>query len=705
MPHWWRAIRRRRVSSPRAIDQARQLHAQYARLSDEELRTAGRRATALLDVIAVTAAVATRVLGLDMFDVQLWGALALAEGRIVEMQTGEGKTLAAVPAVAFFARAGKGVHVLTANDYLARRDAAWMGPVYEWLGLSVAALAQGLGGEERRAAYGADITYATANEVGFDYLRDRLALSVSEQVQRAFAAAVIDEADSILIDQARTPLVIAGGEAGGPDVAERAEPAVRRLTAGLHYCVERHGRDVVLTDPGIHAVEERLACPNLFEPEHLELLTAVQDALHAHALLHRDVDYVVKEGQVLSVDGLNGRIVPDRRWPAGLQTALEWKEAVRRKRRGRVLGSITLENLVALYPRVCGMTGTAATQTDEFREIYGLEVEVLPTHRPVVRIDHLDRLFATREEKEGAVVGEIRSVHESGRPVLVGTASVEESERLSRAIPDLPHHLLNARNEEAEAAIVAEAGQRGAVTVSTNMAGRGVDIRLGPGVAALGGLHVVGTQRHESRRIDNQLRGRAGRQGDPGSSRFFVAREDTLVTKYAAEEGPDGSLDLDRLQRVAEGESLDLRLFLKKYESTVEGQRRTIYEQRQDVLTGETPTGSERERRITLTAIDELWSHYLAAVEELRAGTVWVSMGGWDPLRDYLVKLEAMFAELQREIPEEVAWRLAQSDGSEEGSWDRGATWTYLTTDQPFGRMSERFIRGLVRKVTGRGRA
>ena len=680
------------------VDEVKRLRAEYDRLGNDDLKAASRSAVSLPEVVAMTAVVAARVLGQRMFDVQIQGALALADGRIAEMQTGEGKTLAAVPAVVWYARSGRGVHVLTANDYLARRDADWMGGIYSWFGLSVGVIQQVMEPADRRAAYGCDVTYATANEAGFDYLRDRIALSPQDQVHRPFAAAVIDEADSILIDEARIPLVIAGGADEAPALAARADRVVRRLASGVHYTVEPPGRNVSLTPEGVTYAERAVNRRNLFDGENLALLTAIQDALHAHVLLKKDVDYLVLDGAVVSVDEFKGRSVPERRWPAGLQTAIESKEGVTPKQRGRVLGSITIQNLVALYPVVCGMTGTAATQAEELREIYELDVETIPTNRPIVRIDLPDAVFPTKAAKETTLVAEIAAVYETGRPVLVGTASVEESERLSGALPNVPHHVLNARNEEAEARIIARAGERGAVTISTNMAGRGVDIQLGPGVAALGGLHVIGTNRHESRRIDNQLRGRAGRQGDPGSSQFFVSYEDPLMIKYG---GADAGMahEPDRIQRTAEGQNLDIRLFLRKYETLLEGQRLALQERREQVLTADAAALSETERLVTLTTIDDLWSDYLAAVADLRAGTVWTSLGYGNPMGDFVVRLHAMFENLQRTIDDEIAARLENADATLLAARERGAIWTYLTTDEPFGSMTERAMRGLASMV------
>jgi preprotein translocase subunit SecA len=668
------------------------------RLTEAVLQDRAIEARDLAETVAIAVVAAERLLGLEMFDEQLQGSLALADGRIAEMQTGEGKTLAAVPAIAWYAKAGKGVHVMTVNDYLARRDAEWMGPIYKYLGLTVGCIQQGMKGEERKQAYNCDVTYSTANEIGFDFLRDQIALNPEEQVHRRFAAAVIDEADSILIDEARIPLVLAGGEGGDATLAYRVDAVTRRLQRNAHYVLDQFGRSVSLTDAGIHAAERAFGCRNLFDERHLRLFTAIQDSLHAHALLRRDVDYLVKDGAIESVDEFKGRVVADRRWPAGLHSAVEAKEGVAAKTQGRILGSITLQNLVALYPQVCGMTGTAATQAGEFRAIYGMDVEVIATHRPVIREDLADRLYQTKREKEQAVHDEILRVHATGRPVLIGTASVEESERLSAAMGTLPHAVLNARNEEEEAAIIARAGGRGAVTVSTNMAGRGVDIRLGSGVAELGGLHVMGVNRHESRRIDHQLRGRAGRQGDPGSSQFFVSLEDDLLVKYGVDElnSPDAPA---RIQRKIETQNLQIREFLHKYEGVVEGQRQRVQERRQGILTGETPCASELEKLVSLTTIDELWSDHLAGVSGLREATQWTSWANHNPLHEYLKDIDDMYRAMEATVEEEIPKRVAQAEAGGLDPTERGATWTYLTTDQPFGSIEERIVDGLRRKL------
>src|SRR5215472_9117348 len=429
-----RALFGGRDSSHANIHQINKLRAELSLLSDDDLRLFAQTHAGRIETMAAVAVSASRILGMEMFDVQLQGALGLTEGRIIEMQTGEGKTLAAVPAVVCYARVAKSVHVMTVNDYLARRDAQWMGDIYKFFGLSVGYIQREMTTEERKRAYSCQITYATANEVGFDYLRDQLALNVQGQVHRGFEVALIDEADSILIDEARIPLIIAGGHTDSEALPYRVDRLTRQFRRGADYKVDEYGRNVALTDAGIRVVEKTFRCRNLFDEANLTLLTAVQDSIHAHALLRRDVDYLVKDGAIESVDEFKGRIVQDRRWPAGLHTAIEAKEGVALKKQGRVLGSITLQNLAALYPEICGMTGTAATQAHELLKIYGMGVEVIPTHRPVIRVDHDDELFSTKLDKAAAVLEEIEAVHRSGRPLLVGTTSVEESERFSKVL-------------------------------------------------------------------------------------------------------------------------------------------------------------------------------------------------------------------------------------------------------------------------------
>jgi preprotein translocase subunit SecA len=414
LPSWLRP------SPASEIAEINRRRATFAAWDAEKLRAHFRDSPDLADAIAIVAVAATRTLQLEMFDVQLQGALALARGKIVEMQTGEGKTLACTPAVAWYARSGGGVHVMTVNDYLARRDARWMGAIYQSLGLSVGCIQQTMGPAERYAAYRCDITYATANEIGFDFLRDQIALRPDDQVHRPFQAAVIDEADSILIDEARIPLVLAGGAMDEEALARRVDPIVRRFHRGTHFTLDEFGRNIALADDGIRILESALHCGNLFAESNLALFTAAHNAIHAHFLLHRDVDYVVKNAAIESVDQFKGRIAQDRRWPAGLHTAIEAKEGVPFRRQGRVLGSMTLQNLAALYPQICGMTGTAATQAEEFRQCYGMDVAVIPTNRPVIRTDHPDVVFPTKQAKETAVAEVIRAAHSAGQPVLVG---------------------------------------------------------------------------------------------------------------------------------------------------------------------------------------------------------------------------------------------------------------------------------------------
>jgi len=665
----------------RAINERRQ---KLSQLIDDQLKSAARVARDDADVIeifALAAAIAERVLGLRMFDVQMLGALAMQRGHIAEMKTGEGKTLAAVPAVIWHARQGRGAHVLTANDYLARRDARWMRGIYDWFGLSVAYISQTMSPERRRAAYICDVTYATANEVGFDYLRDGLARSAAELVQRELAFALIDEADSILIDEARIPLVIAGGVPEDSAMACRVDSIVAELRPHQHYSLDESARNVQLTDAGIQRAEAALDCGNLFDADNFPILTAVQDALHAHALLRRNVDYVVKNGSIELVDEFKGRIAQDRRWPAGLQSAVEVKERVQLNRQGRILGSITVQSLAHMYGRMCGMTGTAATQAEEFWQVYKLPVAMIPTNRPVIRQDLPDLVYADKEARSLALTEEIRKVHETRRPILVGTASVEESEKLSRSLhrTGIEHSVLNAKNDEAEAEIIAQAGALGAVTVSTNMAGRGTDILLGGSppqnreqVVGLGGLYVLGTTRHEARRIDNQLRGRAGRQGDPGTSRLLISLDDDLLLRFGIAENPD----IESVQRTAEGQNLEIRKTLWKYDCTVEHHRSEVYRLRREILLspgwslrslvseeqycGLTHAVSQEAlekvgRQLALALIDELWADYLANVAELKGGIHWVSWGGRDPLYEFLTGEQAIYADFHRCLIEEIA--------------------------------------------------
>jgi len=706
------------------------------------LAALARRGSAEADLVVETFALvreaARRQLGLRPFDEQLLAGLAMQRSRIVEMQTGEGKTLAAVAPAALAALGGRSVHVLTVNDYLARRDATWMGPVYERLGLTVGAVQDGMAGLDRRHAYAAAVTYVTAKQAGFDFLRDRLCLDVRDLVHRPLAVAIVDEADSILVDEARVPLVVAGGQLDHSDDLTRLAGVVRQLEAGRDYDTDEYRRNVSLTDRGSGRLEALVGCRNLYAPESLPLLVQARNALHAEALLRRDVDYIVRNGRVELVDELTGRVVADRQWPDGLQAALEAKEGLRLQPEGRILGSITMQHFVRQYPRLCGMTATAAAAAAELDEFYGLGVTVIPTHRPSIRLDCPDMVFTHREAKEQAVVDEIRTVHEAGRPVLVGTASVEESERLAArlAAAGVRCRVLNAKNDEAEAAIVADAGAPGAVTISTNMAGRGTDIRLGgrdeskrDEVAALGGLYVVGTSRQESRRIDDQLRGRAGRQGDPGASRLFVSLEDELMERFRLRDLVPASrwparqaepLDasafrraIARTQRIVDGQNFDTRRTLWKYAQVVEEQRAYLQDWRQALLHGEAvpdllvarrperhaqvsarvgeETMREVERRLTLLVIDRIWSDHLAEVGQARDAVHLVGLAGKDPYEHFHAKAREAFEETLARIDAEVVEvfdRLEVTDAGVDwaaaGLVGPSSTWTYLVTDRPF---------------------
>ncbi len=619
------------------------------------------------EIIAEAREAIARSLGLSLFPGQLRAAEALLAGKIVEMPTGEGKTVAAVPALAALAREGLGVHVWTANDYLAARDQQWMAPSYAALGLSVASISQHSTPAQRRLAYQADITYLTPHECGYDYLRDSIALQPGETVQRPFHAVVIDEADSILIDEARIPLVIAAESSDLSAHLANAARTARDFQRGIHFHVESDGQILHLTDSGIDLAESLLSSGNLYADP--DLLDALQNALHAEHLLRRDVDYLVTPEGILPIDDYKGRTMRDRRWPAGLHAALETKEDLPPHREGRILAAVSLQNLTALYPFACGMTGTAATQDDEFRLVYGLEVEVIPPHRPCIRIDHPDRLFRTKASQYQALLAEIAAVHATGQPLLIATRTVEEAQQLSTQL-DLPHHLLTAKNEAEEAAVIARAGEVGRITLSTNMAGRGVDIVLGPGAAECGGLCVLGVGRNESRRIDNQLRGRAGRQGDPGASRFFVSYQDDLITQYlgAAEANPDD------VQRLLEGRHLDLRLRLRKYEHILEAQRLLHAQRRFELVSPDEKLHH-----------DDLWSQHLERVTQYRAGLHFLSYSGADPLREYLRLVHQWFDELPLQEP-----------GPALGALGRGATWTYLSTDQPFGTPFSRLLKNML---------
>ncbi len=560
----------------------------------------------LPEAFALVREAALRTIGQRHFDAQLIGGMVLHQGKIAEMKTGEGKTLSATLPAYLNALSERGVHVVTVNDYLARRDSAWMGEIYSFLGLSVGCILHGLTDQERKDAYAADITYGTNNEFGFDYLRDNMKFDISEMVQRDFNFAIVDEVDSILIDEARTPLIISGQAEKSTELYAQADRIIPRLKKDADYTVDEKSRSASLTDQGVVTCERIVGVDNLYDPRHLEVLHHIQQALKAHALFKRDVDYIVQNGEVIIVDEFTGRLMPGRRFSEGLHQALEAKEHIKVKNENQTLATITFQNYFRMYNKLSGMTGTADTEAEEFQNIYKLEVMVIPTNRPMIRKDHTDQVYRTEKEKFNAVVNEIKELHQKGQPVLVGTISIEKSEHLSNMLKrqGVKHTVLNAKQHAQEAEIVALAGQKGAVTISTNMAGRGTDIVLGEGVKELGGLHIIGTERHESRRIDNQLRGRSGRQGDPGSSRFYLSLEDDLMRLFGSERVSNimGRLGMEEgvpiesgiitkaienAQRRVEGRNFEIRKQLLQYDDVLNKQREVIYQQRRSSLSGE----------------------------------------------------------------------------------------------------------------------
>jgi preprotein translocase subunit SecA len=596
----------------------------------------------LPEVFAVVREAARRTLGQRHFDVQLIGGAVLHEGKIAEMKTGEGKTLVATLPAVLNALSGRGVHVVTVNDYLARRDAEWMGRVYHFLGLEVGTIVHGLTDQQRKVAYNADITYGQNNEFGFDYLRDNMKFSLDDYVQREHNYAIVDEVDSILIDEARTPLIISGASEESTDTYYVVDRIIPKLRPEEHYTIDEKLRTVALTEEGVTRVEQMLGVENLYDPRNITLVHHVNQALKAHTLFKRDVDYVVKDGEVIIVDEFTGRLMPGRRWSDGLHQAIEAKEGVKIESENQTLATITFQNYFRMYKKLAGMTGTADTESVEFSEIYGLQVVVIPTNKPMIRDDRHDVVFKTEDEKFDAVIEEIVDCHERGQPVLVGTVSIEKSERVSEKLKKtgIKHYVLNAKNHEREAEIVAQAGRYKAVTISTNMAGRGTDIVLGGNpefmaaaeagtrepsdpkfqqalekyraqcnaerdqVLKAGGLHILGTERHESRRIDNQLRGRSGRQGDPGSSRFFVSLEDDLLRIFGADRlknlmGRMGMEDgvplehrwisraIENAQKKVEAHNFDIRKHLLEYDDVMNKHREVVYHRRRELLSPE----------------------------------------------------------------------------------------------------------------------
>lgn len=560
----------------------------------------------LPDAFAVIREASRRVLGMRQFDVQLIGGIILHRGNIAEMGTGEGKTLVATAPVYLNALEGKGAHVITVNDYLAKRDSEWMGQVYKFLGLSVGLIVHDLDFEQRKIAYNSDITYGTNNEFGFDYLRDNMVSSLDQMVQRPLHYCLIDEVDSILIDEARTPLIISGPGQKSTDNYYVMSKLVPQLKLGEDYTIDEKQKTVAPTEAGVSKMEKMLKVDNLYDTDNLELNHLFVQALCAQAMMERDRDYVVKDGEVVIVDEFTGRLMYGRRYSDGLHQAIEAKEGLQVQRESQTLATITFQNYFRMYDKLAGMTGTAKTEEQEFIKIYGLEVFQVPTNRPVQRKDLPDVIFKTKRGKYRAVVREIERRHATGQPMLIGTTSIEQSEQLSHMLKEagIVHNVLNAKYHELEAQIVAQAGQKGQVTIATNMAGRGTDIVLGEGVSELGGLAIIGTERHESRRIDNQLRGRAGRQGDPGSSQFFLSLEDDLlrifggdnIKKFMEKMGLEEdeeirssmvSSAIQKAQKRVEERNFDIRKYVLEYDDVMNQQRKVVYEQRRKILEGQ----------------------------------------------------------------------------------------------------------------------
>jgi len=601
----------------KTVEKINELEAGMQKLSDKELQgktdefkkrlAEGETLDDLMiEAYAVVREASVRVLGMRHFDVQMAGGIILHQGRIAEMKTGEGKTLVATLPLYLNALTGRGTHLVTVNDYLATYQSQWMGKIYNFLGMSVGLIVHGLEAEDRQKAYGADITYGTNNEYGFDYLRDNMVIYKDQMVQRELNYAIVDEVDSILIDEARTPLIISGVGEKSTQLYFVSDNFVRGLKNERDFSIDEKAHTVVLTEEGVERAERFFNLENLADANNMEIQHHINQALKARNLMRRDIDYVIKDGQVIIVDEFTGRLMFGRRYSDGLHQAIEAKEGVKVERESQTLATITFQNYFRMYRKLAGMTGTAKTEEDEFRAIYNLDVVEIPTNMPMIREDYPDSVYKNKRGKFNAVVEEIVRLHYKGQPVLVGTISVETSEMLSDMLKKrgVPHEVLNAKYHEKEAQIVAQAGQQGTVTISTNMAGRGTDIMLGEGVTELGGLHILGTERHESRRIDNQLRGRAGRQGDPGSSRFFISLEDDLMRLFGSErimkivetlgmeedmtiEHSLLSKSIENAQKKVEGRNFDIRKHVLQYDNVMNKQREVIYSQRRQVLLGE----------------------------------------------------------------------------------------------------------------------
>lgn len=733
------------------VDQAAARVAKLNTRSDEDLVARAREITASGEVadaaefLAILSIAATRTLGMTPFPVQLQAVLRLLEGDVIQMATGEGKTLVGAMANTGFGLMGKRVHSVTVNDYLAARDAEWMGPLVKFFGLTVAAVTESMTTDERRKAYKANIVYAPVNEIGFDVLRDQLITDRADAVQHGADVALIDEADSVLVDEALVPLVLAGNEPGTAP-GGRITDLVRRLKKNQHYVVDEDGRNASLTDVGARLLERQLGITSLYDDEHVgSTLVQVNLALHAHALLTRDVHYIVRDGKVALIDASKGRVADLQRWPDGVQAAVEAKEGLAVTEGGRILDTITLQALMHRYPMVCGMTGTAVEATDQLRSFYDLRVSVIDRNEPLQRFDEADRVYATIRDKNRAIIDEIKAIHDTGQPVLVGTQDVAESEALAEALReyDIDVNVLNAKNDAEEARIIAEAGDIGRVTVSTQMAGRGTDIKLGgadendhDAVVKLGGLAVIGTSRHRTARLDNQLRGRAGRQGDPGLALFFVSLEDDVVVvggageEVTARPAADGSIESKRIrdwiehcQRVTEGQLLEIHSQTWKYNKLLADQRDIIDKRRAELLDTDRAWQEIFERSARATLLDkELprdtlvraareimlyhldlgWSDHLALMDDVRESIHLRAIARETPIDEFHRIAVREFKELaQRAVDNAVdTFNEVPIDANgahleEQGLARPSATWTYMVSDNPLAGSGNSLLRGI----------
>ena len=733
------------------VDQAAARVAKLNARSDADLVARAREITASGEVadaaefLAILSIAATRTLEMTPFPVQLQAVLRLLEGDVIQMATGEGKTLVGAMANTGFGLMGKRVHSVTVNDYLAARDAEWMGPLVKFFGLTVAAVTESMTTDERRKAYKANIVYAPVNEIGFDVLRDQLITDRADAVQHGADVALIDEADSVLVDEALVPLVLAGNEPGTAP-GGRITDLVRRLKKNQHYVVDEDGRNASLTDVGARLLERQLGIASLYDDEHVgSTLVQVNLALHAHALLTRDVHYIVRDGKVALIDASKGRVADLQRWPDGVQAAVEAKEGLAVTEGGRILDTITLQALMHRYPMVCGMTGTAVEATDQLRSFYDLRVSVIDRNEPLQRFDEADRVYATIRDKNRAIIDEIKAIHDTGQPVLVGTQDVAESEALAEALReyDIDVNVLNAKNDAEEARIIAEAGDIGRVTVSTQMAGRGTDIKLGgadendhDAVVKLGGLAVIGTSRHRTARLDNQLRGRAGRQGDPGLALFFVSLEDDVVVvggageEVTARPAADGSIESKRIrdwiehcQRVTEGQLLEIHSQTWKYNKLLADQRDIIDKRRAELLDTDRAWQEIFERSARATLLDkELprdtlvraareimlyhldlgWSDHLALMDDVRESIHLRAIARETPIDEFHRIAVREFKELAQRAVDNAVDTFNEvpidADGAhleEQGLARPSATWTYMVSDNPLAGSGNSLLRGI----------